>query len=264
MKIPCDHVIIKMVRTINDEYKFKNGKVIYLDTYFDPDQKAKEQIKQNLIVCSEVLEIPQKLADKNRLDAWPVRRANEVIVHRDVYRWYKFDDRFMDSISPEVEKGDIIYFNWTAINDTNLFTLEEDEAYYRVPYPDIICTIKKDKIIPIGGNLLLKPYYGHNVEKRAPISHSLYIDSFGGKTAPSNEERFFSRSEKGILRPVKPMEGFGEIMHAGKTLKGDPEEYFVGDIVKYTVKSGLTINVEGLDYIGIRYWDIIASFEKVA
>lgn len=247
MRIPTDNVIVKMVKTINDEYKLKNGKIIYLDTYYDPAKNDANQIKRNLIICAEAIEVPEKLAGKHRRDAWPVRSAAHVRVHRDVVRFYKFDDRLMDSIVPEVEKGDLIYFNWTTINDTNLFTLDEDEAYYRVPYPDIICTVKKGKIIPIGGNLLIKPYYGEGEFRQI-----------------GNLSQFGYKNDRGLFTLVKPMQGFGEIVHAGKPLIGDVDEYRVGDIVKYTEKMGYALKVEEEDYINIRYWDIVASFEKVA
>jgi co-chaperonin GroES (HSP10) len=143
-----------------------------------------------------------------------------------------------------------------VVNKLNLLEYE-GKSYCNIPYSEILCVVRdgifasdQDKIIiPIGGNIMCEEYFGKDAEM---------IEVNGFKIHVVN-----SKSSTLITDIVKKASNrHGRVKIVGKPLKGDVMEMKPEDLITFPEKFGFKNNIEGTDYLFLKYWDIHGILEE--
>jgi co-chaperonin GroES (HSP10) len=224
--VPQNAVLVELEKLSENEYQFASGLKIYMDTSYAPTQHQR--------IYGKCVAVPGTLSKDG-----------------DMVKFEQDDLRFLDSIVPEVKVGDTVYFNYTSINPANLIEFE-GWSYYRISYASIICVVKQGDpawmdgtILPIGGNILCEEYYGKDAQA---------VDVDGRKVFGE-----VSKSSGLITKIVdKPFNKYAVVKIVGTPLREDDVEVSPGDIVMFPNKYGFKNNIEGTDYLCLKYWDIQA------
>jgi co-chaperonin GroES (HSP10) len=167
----------------------------------------------------------------------------EQLVKGDMVKYEEGDYRFVDSIDPEVQIGDRVYFEYTCVNKGSLLE-HEGKMYCNINYASILCVVRNEQIIPIGGNVVCEEYWGKDAS----------FTEVGGKRV------FGEVSKSGLITNIikKPSQKEAVVKIIGKPLKGDELEIQEGDLITFPNKFGMPNNIEGKDYLFVKYWDIHA------
>jgi co-chaperonin GroES (HSP10) len=167
----------------------------------------------------------------------------EVFTKGDQIKYEEGDYRFTDSIFPEVCVGDRVYFTYIVVNKATLVEYE-GKFYCNIPYSAILCVVRNGEIIPIGGNVLCEEYFGKDASA---------FEVHG-------KQMFGEMSKSGLITSIvkKPSQRHATVKIVGTPLKGDDMEIAPGDIVMFPNKFGFKNNIEGKDYLFIKYWDVHA------
>lgn len=229
MRIPKNIVLVQLEKKSETEYVFGNGHTIHLMVELDAYKDGTYNPNNYVRIYGEVIAIPDRLGKGGKDESEPVV-------------WFNDSPKYIDSIVEEVKKGDRIYFYYTQISEHNL--LEWDgKIYYKVPYTQIICSIRNGEIIMIGGHTLLTPYYGGDIVEETIGGHKV----FGTKTS------------FGIFLPVdKPEERKGIVEHVGTPLIEDECNISVGDLVLFPANYDVRNTIEGKEYYTMRQHEILA------
>jgi co-chaperonin GroES (HSP10) len=252
-------VLVELEKLSDDEYQFGSGVKLYINTTYKPEQHTR--------IYGTCVAIP------------------EMLTKGDQIKFEEGDYRFTDSIEPEVRVGDRVYFVYLAADKRNIVE-HEGKCYCNIPYSQILCVVRKipegfivdvpelldyskkenktfestlaevmetgvdvpsykkmperDVIIPIGGNILLEEYYGKDATEIEVDGKKIFVEM--GKSLVT-----------GIAKP-STKEGIVRIV--GSPLKEDLMEVSCGDIVTFPHKFGFKNNIEGTDYLFVKYWDI--------
>jgi co-chaperonin GroES (HSP10) len=265
-RIPQNAVLVELEKLADDEYQLASGVKIYMDTSFRPEHRQR--------IYGKCVAIPDALTKDGGM-----------------IRYTEGDFKFMDSIVPEVQIGDTVYFNYTVVNRFNLVEYE-GKSYYKVDYSSIICVVRdipegfamdidrlmdycketnqefddvvdqilgkglkppiyetlrpaRRDIIPIAGNILCEEYYGKDATHVEVDGHKIHGEV----------------SSSGLITKLihKPSQKHGVVKITCTPLKGDDSvEVEVGDIILFPDKFGFKNNIEGTDYLVLKYWDIQA------
>jgi co-chaperonin GroES (HSP10) len=246
-------VLVEIEKLSDSEYTFASGAKLFMDTSYKPEQHQR--------IYGECVAVP------------------EILTKGDQIKYEDGDFRFADSIEPEVRVGDRVYFVYLTINKQNLIE-HEGKTYCNIPYSAILCVVRKEplrieakettthlwengkggqvsihkvegkllsesiEIIPIGGNIICEEYYGKG---------ATYTEVEGKKI-------YGEVSKSGLVTGIikKPSQKHAVIKIVGTPLKGDVMEVSPGDIVAFPDKFAFKNNIEGADYLFIKYWDINA------
>lgn len=230
MRTPKNAVLVKLEKKSENEYVFSNGHVIhliveemgYLDGSYNPNAHTR--------IYGDVAAIPDRLGKGGKEDSDPV--------------WVRGNDaRYIDAIVPEVLEGDRVYFYYTVVSEYNIIEWD-GQTYYKVPYTQIICVVREDKIIPIGSHVLLEPYYGEGIVEENIDGHKVY----GKKTS------------FGLFLPVgRPQQrGIGKVRHIGAPLVGDEQLLTEGDLVLFPDMFDVRDTIEGVEYYTMRQHEVLA------
>jgi co-chaperonin GroES (HSP10) len=257
-------VLVELEKISDDEYQLGSGVKLFINTTYKPEQHQR--------IYGTCVAIP------------------EMLTKGDQIKFEEGDYRFTDSIEPEVKVGDRVYFTYLVVRKENLVEYE-GKSYYNIPYSQILCVVRdvpagfmvdvpelldyskkenktfestlaevmetgvdvpsykkmpeRDVIIPIGGNILLEEYYGKDAEMIEVNGFKIHVENSKSSTLITNIVQKPSRRE-GIVRII------------GTPLKGDEIEFSTGDIVMFPNKFGFKNNIEGTDYLFVKYWDIQA------
>jgi co-chaperonin GroES (HSP10) len=216
-------VLVELEKISDDEYQLGSGVKLYINTTYKPEQHQR--------IYGTCVAIP------------------EMLTKGDQIKFEEGDYRFTDSIEPEVRVGDRVYFTYLVVRKENLVEYE-GKSYYNIPYSQILCVVRDgevasdpDKIIiPIGGNILLEEYYGKDATE-------IEVDG----------KKIFVQMGKSLVTGIaKPSTKEGIVRIVGSPLKEDLMEVSCGDIVTFPNKFGFKNNIEGKDYLFVKYWDIQA------
>jgi co-chaperonin GroES (HSP10) len=220
--VPKDFILVKLEKKSENEYRFSSGLTIYIDTTFKPTLHQR--------IFADVVAIPSGL----RPDG-------------DLVKWDNDDPKRVDSIFPEVQVGDRIYFNYTALNNYAILEFE-GSVYYRISYASVICSVRDKKIIPIAGNVLLDEYFGQDVIKDTINGHDVYL----------------RKGNLGIITSysVAPLKGFGIVRHVGAPLKDETVSVKQGDIIMYPQNFAFKNTIEDKEYLCVKYYDMTAIVGK--
>jgi co-chaperonin GroES (HSP10) len=255
-----DSILVELEKLSENEFSFSSGVKLYVDTSYKPEWHVR--------IYGECVLTP------------------EVLTKSDQIKYVEGDYRYIDSIEPEVKVGDRVYFTYISADKRNIVEYNK-KCYCKIPYSSILCVVRKgiaidivkatdyckennlefnsvvsdiiekkielpfslphDQIIPIGGNIMLEEYYGEDAES---------VDVDGKKV-------FGKVSASGLITGIaKPSSRHGVVRIVGSPLKGDDVEVEAGDIVMFPDKFGFKNNIEGKDYLFVKYWDIQAIVGK--
>ena len=267
-------VLVEIEKLSEDEYKFEGGFKLYINTAYAPKQKGSLQLDVD--------------ADKQRIYGTCVA-IPEGLSKGDLVKFDNSDMRFSDSIEPEVQVGDRVYFSYIALSKSNLVEFE-GKSYCNINYSSILCVVREAKgfevdldglmeyaksinkdfdsvlgdiiesrvapvgvkckyttkstIIPIGGNIICEEYFGKDTQ-------SIEVD---GKTIHAET------SASGLITGIvsKPSQKHAVVKIVGTPLKGDDMPVEPGDIVVFPDRFCFKNNIEGKEYLFLKYWDIIS------
>lgn len=250
-------VLVELEKIAEDEYRFSSGAKIFIPNYA-AEQRSELQLKvdaNNQRIYGECVAVP------------------EILTKGDMVKFDNEDIRFIDSIEPEVRVGDRVYFSYLSVNKGSLVE-HEKKMYCNINYSSILCVVrnghyteygytedgqrvplglaKTTQIIPIGGNIMCEEYYGENA------TH----------TEVDGKKVFGQVSKSGLITSIikAPSQKEAIVRIVGKPLKEDVMEVEPGQIVTFPNKFGFKNNIEGTDYLFVKYWDIhaIVGQENVA
>jgi co-chaperonin GroES (HSP10) len=254
-------VLVELEKLSDDEYQLGSGVKLFINTTYKPEQHQR--------IYGTCVAIP------------------EMLTKGDQIKFEEGDYRFTDSIEPEVKVGDRVYFTYLVVRKENLVEYE-GKSYYNIPYSQILCVVRDvpagfrldvpkafeyckengieweylldqvlnkgidldfkvntpatKEIIPIGGNILLEEYYGKDATE-------IEVDG----------KKIFVQMGKSLVTGIaKPSTKEGIVRIVGSPLKEDLMEVSCGDIVTFPNKFGFKNNIEGTDYLFVKYWDIQA------
>jgi chaperonin GroES len=237
-------VLVEIEKLSEDEYQFEGGFKLYM-----PGYSAKQRGSQQIDVDT----------DKQRIFGTCVA-IPDALSKGDLVKFDSAEDmKFVDSIEPEVQVGDRVYFSYIALCKSNLVEFE-GKSYCNINYSSILCVVRKviltidldtvkedieiDEIIPIGGNIICEEYFGKDAK-------SIEVD---GKTI--HAETSASGLITGIIK--KPSQKHAVVKIVGTPLKGDDMPVEPGDIVVFPDRFGFKNDIEGKEYLFLKYWDIIS------
>jgi co-chaperonin GroES (HSP10) len=165
----------------------------------------------------------------------------EMLTKGDQVKYEPGDFRFADSVEPEVKLGDRVYFSYVAVHKGSIVEYE-GKSYCNIPYSAILCVVRDKEIIPIGGWILCEEYYGKDATE-------IEVDG----------KKIFVQMGKSLVTGIaKPSTKEGIVRIVGSPLKEDLMEVSSEDIVTFPNKFGFKNNIEGTDYLFVKYWDIQA------
>lgn len=220
-RIPQNSILVELEKISDNEYKLASGHTLFLNTTYKPENHVR--------IYGKCVAIPDAL-------------------HKgDLAKWEEGDYRHISSIVPEVQIGDTVYFSYVAVNRHNLLEWE-GKSYYSVNYSKILCTVREGKIIPIGGNIMCEEYYGADAE---PIE-------------VEGRKMYGIVSKSGFISEIlhKPLEQYATVKIIGTPLKEDSDTGLKeGNVVVFKKKMSFKNNIEGKDYLFLKYWDIQAVIE---
>lgn len=232
-------VLVELEKLSDNEFQLASGVKLFMDTSYKPEDHQR--------IYGTCVAIP------------------ELLTKGDQIKYEEGDYRYVDSIVPEVMVGDKVYFTYISVNKSNLIEYE-GKSYCNIPYSSILCVVRHgqypeygttsdgqrialsmattQQIIPIGGNIMCEEYYGKDAE---------YTEVDGKKI-------YGEVSKSGLITNIikKPSQKEAKVKIVGSPLKEDNLEVAPGDIVMFPNKFGFKNNIEGTDYLFIKYWDIHA------
>jgi co-chaperonin GroES (HSP10) len=232
-------VLVELEKLSDDEYQFGSGVKLYINTSYKPEQHQR--------IYGTCVAVP------------------EMLTKGDQVKYEPGDFRFADSVEPEVKLGDRVYFSYVAVHKGSIVEYE-GKSYCNIPYSAILCVVRTEQypeygttengdriplgmntstqIIPIGGWILCEEYWGKD---------AAYTEVEGRKV-------FGQVSSSGLITSIinKPSQKEAIVRIIGTPLKEDVMEVSVGDIVTFPNKFGFKNNIEGTDYLFLKYWDIQA------
>jgi co-chaperonin GroES (HSP10) len=213
-------VLVELEKLSDNEYSFASGAKILIDTTYKPEHHQR--------IYGKCVAVP------------------EILTKGDLIKYDEGDYRYIDSIVPEVQVDDIVYFSYVAVSKTSIIE-HEGKSYCNINYSSILCVIRNGEIIPIGGNILCEEYFG-------PTAKPMEID---GKTV------YAETSRSGLVTGIaKASNNHAVVKIVGKPLKEDDQELEPGDVVMFPTKFGFKNNIEGIDYVFLKYWDLHAIVGK--
>lgn len=272
-------ILVEIEKISEDEYNLPSGVKLFINTAYVAEQKSRLQLDvnpENQRIYGTCVAIPEKLTKG------------------DIVKYEANDLRFTDSIEPEVKIGDRVYFSYVAVNKGGLLEFE-GKCYCNIPYSAILCVVRDipkgwiidiDKamnycknndidfdvfmkgavdnmldldfkieqsggktIIPIGGNILCEEYYGKDAEMIEVNGFKIHVNS--SKSSPIITD---------IVR--KPSDKMARVKIVGSPLKEDEMELMPGDLIAFPEKFGFPNNIEGTDYLFLKYWDLHGVLEE--
>ncbi|MFO0447616.1 MAG: hypothetical protein ACK52I_02810 [Pseudomonadota bacterium] len=222
------------------QYRGVNGEDLVLDVTFDPAKHVR--------CYGEVVSLPVYLTKR------PVTQE-----HRGTPPYSQespFEYRFVSDISKDIEVGDRIYFHFNTICQKNFVRVEGQHPnrtwYYKVAYDQVLCAVRKDKIIPIASYVLCDPDFESWDDILVPVRSDI--------KGPDGEY-ILKPKDQWIQTKVKPEYKYltAFVKYVGKPFNGDKCEIEVGQKVWYRRNADWMNKVEGRDYFAIRQRHIVGK-----
>lgn len=229
-----------------------DGKEIIIDIAFDPMRYA--------LNYATVQQIPVEMGNKITVQKYPgppgygpIRRPPwlESNISSDLYSiGGVYEYKRVCDIVPDVQIGDKVYFKPRTLNNRRNFmgVLKDKDGkpakyLYKVPYENILCTVRDGKITMIGGWVLLEPLYEDWDDILVPVYYP-YTDPTGQKIPRPKSEW--------IRRKVAPEHENQRaiVAHIGPPLIGEPCDIEAGDRVCFRKQQTTFFQtIEGKRYI---------------
>jgi co-chaperonin GroES (HSP10) len=242
-------VLVELEKLSDNEYVLSSGVKLFMDTSYKPEQHQR--------IYGKCVAVPEILTKSCQV------------------KYEQGDFRFADSIVPEVQIGDIVYFSYIVVNKFNLLEYE-GKSYCNIPYSEILCVVRyvptkisttinehigsqhssttkviesERVIIPIGGNIMCEEYYGKDAEMIEVNGFKIHVVNSKSSTLITDIVKKASNSH-------------GRVKIVGEPLKGDVMEMKPEDLITFPEKFGFKNNIEGTDYLFLKYWDVHGILEE--
>ncbi len=228
------------------KFKGVGGREIHLDPRFDPMIHAR--------IYGEVISLPRRI---NRI---PITQEHNGLPGYHGKASYKY--RYMDDIQGDIHVGDKVYFHFnSAINQKNWVDVQgsgDDRTWFvRIRYDAVLCVVRDEKIIMIGGWVLCEP----DMEEWEDILLPVPMVVNGKPMFDKNGEIILKPQDQWIQKKVAPEAKAlrAYVRHIGEPLKGDVRENEVGDHIVYRRMADWKIRVEGQEFYCIRMSHILGT-----
>lgn len=268
-----DYVLVKVESDFNDklaELKGPGGEKIdlVLDTSFDPYKhvtihgtvlSGPVSFSPNLFLHDNYPGVPYPSVFKDgdycreqveKIPEYQITKRRKV--KNLAYRPGTFSPGFTsyrDRIKPELRPGDTVYFHYLTVHDSNLVRKNDDGSkVYQVRYDSIFGYKRGEKLKPIGGYVFVKQVF----EKFEALEVSgKKVDAAVGKS--------------GLVSAVTnhPLPNQGILIH-----RGDPVMYkkkaFLDRYSRVLFLDGSEFinRIDGKDYMVMREWDLVGTFDE--
>ncbi len=174
-----------------------------------------------------------------------------------------FDYKMMSDIAQEVQLGDRIYFPWRILNSPNNMIAHTASKHakkaltwiFKVGYDSIYCAVRNEKIIMIGGYVLIDPIFETWDEILRPTYYP-FKNALG---------EFEVRPKKEWLQvKVAPSkkDRQGIVAHVGTPLRGERCNLKVGDKVLFKPNLKSLIKIEDKNYIVMRQEHVVCKVHE--
>lgn len=241
-----NYIIFKTDVLFNEKTKFTGvgGKQITFRPDFNPTMHVR--------IYGEVVSVPKELSKI------PISQEHRGIPS--YHEYSPFNYKYVSDIVKEVEVGDRIYFHFnTIMNMNNVLDEKEEDGkkvyYIKVRYDQVICAVRGDKVIMIGGYTLIDPDY-ETWEDILVTTYSKLKDRFG-KPIPLPKDKWI---QKKVEPGYKYLRGF--VRNVGTPLKGDKCEIELSQCVYYRKNADWLVEVEGKKHFVIRQHHIIGRTDE--
>ncbi len=259
MKAPHNHIFITVESEVNDTMKAESGITLYLNTVqfheHDGQDALTTAVRRHY---GTVVGIPGMLTtdSKVKVEDPGFPKPGRYIPNEDIVRmqmanievdsWsslnlFVHEWKTCADFVQEVLEGDKIYFHFNTITDQNLVQYLGDKIY-KLAYQNAICVVRDGVIMPITGHILVDPIWDDGVQ-----------DLGTGKRG--------KLSESGIVTELhdKPKYLEGIVKHVCSPMNGDIMDISAGDKVIYKPHADWEVEIEGVKFYVIKYWDIEAK-----
>lgn len=268
MKIGKDHVIVRLLNPMVD----RKGHII-MRTDIDKDQHYinKAEVVTTPIGMSKNMRIlipkyvplepngpqdPQyEISDDEDPDEaeFKIMGAIKAVYSEECVKFHNYAD-----IAMEVEIGDMVYFNWTALSkEQNFVRFEGEYQLWKIDYPNIFCALRNEQIIMIGSWVLIEPEWESFDDILVPVYYPLELT--GGKKKLKPKSQWIQTKTEPEADELK-----GFVRHVGTPLKGQECYVKSGDHIFFMKGSKLNVEVEGKKYYVMRQHRIEAKIEGVS
>jgi co-chaperonin GroES (HSP10) len=269
MKAPHNHIFVTVESETNDVIETKSGVKLFANTIqFHESDESKIINTAVRRHYGTVIAPPSQLTEDSKVrvinPGYPAPGryipADDVAVmlraHIEVDSWsslnlFVHEWKTCADFIQEVQEGDKIYFHFNTITDHNLVQYL-GKKIYKLAYQNAICVVrdipftdsnvdKVSQIIPISGHVLIEPKWEDGVTDLG--------DGKRGKVSAS-----------GLISELhdKPKHLEGIVKFVCSPMQGDNIDVEVGDTILYAPHSDWEVEIEGVTYYVMKYWDIEA------
>lgn len=248
-----DQVFFTVDKEFEDELVLSNGFVLFKDTTFNPGQHKRlfgtvvaspVKLSGNVIIQEVDPGLPRP---QSYVSSEMVSQMKAFGIKYDSSSWEPSHIK-NSAIECELEKGDKIYFPYSATNATNkikksILTYEGKDVY-SIPYHLIWCKIKDGAIIPVANHTLV-----------TPLEDESYIYDAELNTKVQKTDTMVTGM---CYDTKKQLEGI--VAHISKPLKGYINDFTVGDHIVFLPERDWLNKIENQDFYIIKSQDIIAKY----
>ena len=240
-----DYVYIEIEGTLYNEdsgVQGANGENIWIDPTYDPQYHVK--------IAGKVVATPEAMSNR------PISQETKGTPSYALTRDYLYRRR--SDIPLEVEIGDIVYFHFNTLasmNGDKNRMLEKN--MFKVAYENILCAVRNNKIIMIGGYCLIKPDIQTWEETVLPTP----VIVNGQPLLDKNGQRVMKPKDEWIVIQQEPEERslLGFVVNVGTPIKGHETSIKNGDHIMYHKNADWRQTIEGEEYFVIRQRHIIGK-----
>jgi len=236
VKVPANHIIVEVEKTLEDSITTKGGGVIHIDVKGIEDEKYTRKYGTVVAACDKITSDVE------------IRSMEENILHSNTSYPYHSNNvvSFKEGdIPPDIKVGDKVYFYYTAIDHFNAIDINGKKCFM-IRYPEVVCAVRDGEIIPVSGHVLIEPYWGADVKE---------------ETINGGLKRMVRRHGELIELVDKPLDQYGIVKHICSPLRGDEIGFDKKDPILFQKKSDVLVEIEGREYYAIQYWHALSIVE---
>ncbi len=247
-----DNYIIFETDKLFDDHVTINGRDIYFDPMFEPAKHVR--------TYGTVIQIPHKLT------SIPMMQESNGVPYPAEKTPYRY--KYVKDIVMEVQPGDRIYFHFNTIVKMrqNMIREFKDKLgtpirwWFKVRYDQVICAVRDNRIIPIGGYALIEPDMESLEDILIPIATTgadgKAIRDQRGNPIMKPKEQWLQVKERPTAKYMR-----GWVRHVGTPLDGDICEIHQDQLIYYRPNADWVNTIEGKEYFAIRQKHIVGRIE---
>lgn len=240
-----NYLVFKTNFLFNEHAKFKGvgGRELVIDTSFEPARHCR--------IYGEVTSVPKYLSNV------PISQ-----IHRGLPSYVDFSPysyKYISDIEMEIQPGDRVYYHFNTIHPKNFVHIDGVDPnrtwYLKLRYDQAICVVRGEKIIPIGGYVLIEPDLESWDDILKPVRSTI---------KDKNGDFILKPKDQWLQTKVRPDRKYltGFVKYIGTPLKGDVNELEIGQKIVYRRHADWVQKIEGTEYYAIRQRHIVGKFDN--